>query len=180
MVDEFGGNYLDANYDYGLYKTVRDTFRRFLGDNETVAQRVKMHTQSNVKVGEYWRRIGAAGYSPFCALGSHEDGSHWFEGDLKEGNPKPVWEALAVIWSPLAASIDLWDQNFVGGQVIDVPVHFINDTAEAVEMEVLLTVEAGEARLFKQTLRQTRRGFRGRSRNYVSPSGHARGVLDQG
>jgi beta-galactosidase len=159
MVDEFGGNYLDANYDYGLYKTVRDTFRRFLGDNETVAQRVKMHTQSNVKVGEYWRRIGAAGYSPFCALGSHEDGSHWFEGDLKEGNPKPVWEALAVIWSPLAASIDLWDQNFVGGQVIDVPVHFINDTAEAVEMEVLLTVEVGEARLFKQTLRQRVEAF---------------------
>lgn len=166
MVDEFGGNYLDANYDYGLYKTVRDTFRRFLGDNETVAQRVKLHTQSNVKVGEYWRRIGAAGYSPFCALGSHEDGSHWFEGDLREGNPKPVWEALAVIWSPLAASIDLWDQNFTGGQLIDVPVHFINDTAEAVDMEVLLTVEAGEARLFKQTLRQQVEAFGTRVEKY--------------
>lgn len=154
MVDEFGGNYLDANYDHGLYRTVRDTFRRFLGRNETVEQRIKLHTQANVKVGEYWRRIGAAGYSPFCALGSHEDGSHWFEGDLKEGNPKPVWEALAVIWSPLAASIDLWDQNFIGGQLIDVPVHFINDTADAVDMEVLLTVEAGEARLHKETLRQ--------------------------
>jgi hypothetical protein len=154
MVDEFGGNYLDADYDYGLYRTVRDTFRRFLGENETIAQRVKLQTQANVKVGEYWRRLGAAGYSPFCALGSHEDGNHWFEGDLKEGNPKPVWEALAVVWSPLAASIDLWDQNFTGGQVIDVPVHFFNDTAEPVDLDVLLTIEAGEAHLFRQTLRQ--------------------------
>lgn len=154
MVDEFGGNYLDANYEYGLYKTVGDAFQRFLGHHETIDQRIKHHIQANTKVGEYWRRIGAAGYSPFCALGSHEDGSHWFEGDLKEGNPKPVWEALAVIWSPLAASIDLWDQNFTPGQVIDVPIHFINDTSKALEMEVLLTVESSDATLYQEVLRQ--------------------------
>jgi hypothetical protein len=152
MVDEFGGNYLDANYAYGLYKTVGDTFQRFLGHDESIEQRIKHHIQANTKVGEYWRRIGAAGYSPFCALGSHEDGSHWFEGDLKEGNPKPVWEALAVIWSPLAASIDLWDQNFTPGQVIDVPIHFINDTSKAVDMEVLLTVEASDAQFYNEVI----------------------------
>jgi hypothetical protein len=155
MVDEFGGNYLDANYDYGLYKTVKDTFGRFLGTGETIEQRIKLQTQANVKVAEYWRRIGAAGYSPFCALGSHEDGSHWFEGDLKEGNPKPVWNALAVAYAPLSVSLNIWDQNFEGGQTIEVPVHFFNDTAEAVEMEVLLTIEEGDTHLFKQTARNT-------------------------
>ena len=153
MVDEFGGNYLDANYDYGLYKTVKDTFRRFLGSDETVEQRIKLQTQANVKVAEYWRRIGAAGFSPFCALGSHEDGSHWFEGDLKKGNPKPVWNALAVAYAPLAVSLDIWDQNFEGGQSIEVPVHFFNDTGEAVEVEAMVTVEQGESLLFKQPIR---------------------------
>jgi beta-galactosidase len=152
MVDEFGGNYLDANYDPGLYKTVKDTFRRFLGEGETREQRIKLQTQANVKVAEYWRRIGAAGFSPFCALGSHEDGSHWFEGDLKEGNPKPVWSALAVAYSPIAASMELWDQNFEGGQSIEVPVYLCNDTDEAVEVRALLTVEQDGALLFKQEL----------------------------
>lgn len=154
MVDEFGGNYLDGNYEYGLYKTVDDTFQRFLGRDATIERRIQHHIQANTKVGEYWRRIGAAGYSPFCALGSHEDGSHWFEGDLKVGKPKPVWEALAVIWSPLAASIDLWDQNFTPGQVLDVPIHFMNDTSKAVDMEVLLTIEAGDAPRYKEVVRR--------------------------
>jgi len=52
MVDEFGGNYLDANYDYGLYKTVEDTFQRFLGYDVSIEQRIKHHMQANTKVGE--------------------------------------------------------------------------------------------------------------------------------
>jgi hypothetical protein len=155
MVDEFGGNYLDANYDYGLYKTVKDTFRRFLGPGETKEQRIKLQTQANVKVAEYWRRLGAAGFSPFCALGSHEDGSHWFEGDLSEGNPKPVWNALAVAFSPIAASLELWDQNFTGGQSIEVPVYLFNDTDRPAEVRARITVEQGKADLFRQDIVRT-------------------------
>ncbi len=155
MVDEFGGNYLDSNYDPGLYWTVKDAFRRFLGPNQTKEQRIKLHTQANVKVAEYWRRLNAGGVSPFCALGSHEDGSHWFEGDLKEGNPKPVWNALAVVYSPIAASLELWDQNFTGGQSIEVPVYLFNDTDRATEVRARITVEQNGSALFRQDMVRT-------------------------
>lgn len=144
MVDEFGGNYLDSNYDEGKYWTVKDTFRRFLGAGHTKEMRTEHHTLANVKIAEYWRRLGAAGYSPFCALGSHEDGSHWFEGDLKEGKPKPVWNELAVVYSPLAVSMNLWDQNFTPEQEIDLPLHWFNDTEKDQDLIAELTIKEGD------------------------------------
>lgn len=141
MVDEFGGNYLDENGDFGDYRTVKETYLRFLGRSHTSSERLAFHEQSNTKVAEYWRRIGAAGISPFCALGSREDGSTWFLGPLKEGNPKPVWNALAVAFSPQSVSIELWDRNFVPGQKLNLPVYLFNDESEDAEFSVRLTIE---------------------------------------
>lgn len=127
MVDEFGGNYLDGKGNLGGYKTLVESYLRFLGPAHTAEQRLKHHTQANVKVAEYWRRLGVAGYSPFCALGSYEDGNHWYLGPLKEGKPKPVWTALTPAYSPVAVSLDLWHRHFVPGQPVSIPVHVIND-----------------------------------------------------
>ena len=128
MVDEFGGNYLDGKGEMGAYKTVPETFLRFLGRNHTTESRLKLHTLANAKVAEYWRRIGAAGVAPFCILGSREDGSHWFIGNLEEGKPKPVWDALTSAWSPRSVSLEIWDRNFAPGQKLSLPVYLFNDT----------------------------------------------------
>ena len=128
MVDEFGGNYLDGACNPGGYPTLRESFLRFLGRGHTAGQRLWLHTAANAKVAEYWRRIGAAGFSPFCIAGSWEDGNHHFLGPLAEGNPKPVWDALTAAYAPQSVSIDLWDRTFAPGRTIDLALVFFNDT----------------------------------------------------
>jgi beta-galactosidase len=127
IADEFGGNYLNANADEGGYPAVKETYLRFLGRNHTKEMRLKHLGLSNGKIAEYWRRVGVAGWTPFTALGSNEDGNNWFLGKLKEGNPMSVWNSLTSAWSPLSVSLELWDKNFVPGQQITVPLYFFND-----------------------------------------------------
>lgn len=130
VVDEFGGNYLDGFGEMGGYLTLSESFMRFLGENHTKEQRLKHHSLSNSAVAEYWRRIGAAGFSPFVILSSWEDGNHWYLGDLKDGKPKPVWEALTAAYSPQSVSIELWDRTFLPNQDISFPLYFFNDRTE--------------------------------------------------
>ena len=49
-------------------------------------------------------------------------------GPLREGKPKRVWNALTVLWSPQAVSMDIWDCNFTPKQQVTLPLHFFNDT----------------------------------------------------
>ena len=127
MVDEFGGNYLDGDANPGAYPTTASAYLRFLGRGHTREERLEHHAVSNARVAEYWRRLGAAGFSPFCILGSREDGNHWYLGPLREGRLKPVWDDLAASWSPVAASLEIWDRNFLPGQKIKAPLHLFND-----------------------------------------------------
>jgi hypothetical protein len=142
MVDEFGGNYLDGNGDPGGYPTVKESFLRFLGRGHTRAMRTRLHTEANGKIAEYWRRLGAAGYSPFCQLGAPEDGNHWFWGSLEDGRPKPAWDASTAAWSPHAVSLEVWDRNFEPGQEVTLPAYFFNDTGEAAALEARVAVRS--------------------------------------
>ena len=130
MADEFGGNYIDKNGGYGGYPSVVESFLRFCGRNNTKEQRLKQQALSTGKVAEYWRRTDVAGWTPYTIVSSYEDGNSWFLGDMREGNPMPVWDAMAAGWSPQAVSMDLWDVNYVPRQVISIPLHFFNDLDE--------------------------------------------------
>ncbi len=141
MADEFGGNYLDGDGNPGRYPSVRESYARFLGRNHTVAERLQLHADANARMAEYWRRIGAAGFSPFCILGSPEDGNHHFRGALRDGRPKPVWDALRAAYAPVSASIDLWDRNFLPGQTICPEMHLFNETAAAVDATLRYGIE---------------------------------------
>lgn len=128
MVDEFGGNYLDGQCLPGAYPSVRESFLRFLGRGYTAQDTLELHTEANARMAEYWRRIGASGFSPFCALGSPEDGNHHFLGPLRFGIPKPVWEATTAAWSPVGLSLAVWDRNFTPGQQVSIPLCLFNET----------------------------------------------------
>ena len=141
MVDEFGGNYLDGDLNLGGYSSLKEAFLRFLGRNHTAEQRVYHHTISNSRIAEYWRRIGAAGISPFCILGSWEDGNHWYLGDIHEGKLKPVWDGLTAAWSPVSVSIDIWDRNFEPGQLISFPLYIFNDSDQDQKFDVTFQIE---------------------------------------
>ncbi|MCL2649628.1 MAG: glycoside hydrolase [Candidatus Azobacteroides sp.] len=150
MVDEFGGNYLDEKGDMGGYKSLSESYLRFLGRNHTAEKRLKHLALANGKISEYWRRIGAAGVAPFCIASSWEDGNTWFMGPLSEGNPKTVWADMTVAWSPQAVSIELWDKNFLPGQVVDLPIYFFNDEKENARLSAKLTIEDKFGKIYSE------------------------------
>ena len=151
VVDEFGGNYLDGYGEMGGYPTLPESYMRFLGKKHTKEQRMKHHVVSNSAVAEYWRRIGAAGFSPFVILSSWEDGNHWYTGELKDGNPKPVWNALTAAYSPQSVSIELWDRTFIPKQKIDLPVYFFNDRVSS-EFNVRVQVVDTNGRIWEEKI----------------------------
>ncbi len=160
MVDEFGGNYLDEKGDMGGYKSIPESYMRFLGHNHSRERRLKHLALSNGKIGEYWRRIGAAGVSPFCMLSSWEDGNTWFMGKLQEGNPKSVWNALTPLWSPLSVSLNIWDVNFAPGSEVILPIHLFNDTDNDELLNVHVTIEDRASKIYlEQSLEQKVEAF---------------------
>ena len=156
IADEFGGNYLDYDGECGEYPTVKDSMQRFLGpDAERKESRVWLHTLSNGKVAEYWRRLHVAGFSPFCLLSSPQDGNTHFFGCLKKPVEMPVWEALKPAYYPIAASMDIWDRNFEPGQQIMLPIHLFNDTEKDCEVTVQIACEAIDRRDAKECIKNT-------------------------
>ncbi len=155
MVDEFGGNYLDGNNDLGGYRTLRESYMRFLGRDHTREMRSYHHSISNARVAEYWRRIGAAGFSPFCILGSWEDGNHWYLGAMKKPGLKPVWDAMTASWSPLSLSLDIWDRSFVPEQKVKIPLYIFNDLNEESPAEILVWIEKNNATFSKSSVKAT-------------------------
>lgn len=148
MADEFGGNYLNENGDLGGYPSVKESFLRFLGRENTVDERLQFQAESNARIAEYWRRIDAAGFSPFCAIGSNEDGNNWFMGRLRDGKPKPVWDALTASFSPRSVSINIWDKDFQSGQNIMLPVYLFNDENEKSRFDINLLITNKTGKVF--------------------------------
>ncbi|MFP4215031.1 MAG: glycoside hydrolase [Phycisphaerae bacterium] len=140
VADEFGGNYLDGWCNPGFYPALRGSFLRFLGVKQTAADRLWLHTEANARIAEYWRRIGAAGFSPFCILGPPEDGNHHFLGPLAEGNPKPVWDALTAAYSPRSVSLEIWDRNYRPGELARATLHLLNECDQAHRLPIACRV----------------------------------------
>ena len=158
VADEFGGNYLDGRGDPGGYPTLPESFLRFLGRGHDRGDRLALQAESNSRVAEYWRRLGAAGFSPFCALSGPEDGNHHFMGPLPDGRPKPVWPALTAAYSALSCSLEVWDRNLVPSQDVALPVWLINDTdlPSQLSATVRVNAEPGTARAGRSLRRVTR------------------------
>ncbi len=153
MADEFGGNYLDRNGDYGGYPIVKEGFLRMLGRNNTREQRLNQLSLSCGKIGEYWRRLDIAGWTPYTQLSSFEDGNDWFLGRFEECKPMPVWEAMTAVWSPQAASLELWDVNFTPGQQLQIPLYFFNDLDESKTLQTHITLTGNDGKIyFEQTV----------------------------
>lgn len=155
MVDEFGGNYLDENGNIGGYPALKESFMRFLGRGNTVEERLNFQAVTNGRVAEYWRRINAAGFSPFTILGSLEDGNHWFLDKLIKGKPKPVWNALTASYSPYSISLDIWDKNFVPNQSTSIPLFFFNDTETDTLLEYKISIENKWGKIYYEQIAET-------------------------
>ncbi|HKB91876.1 MAG TPA: hypothetical protein VKC60_15275, partial [Opitutaceae bacterium] len=144
MVDEFGGNYLDGKGNPGLYPSVRESYLRFLGRDPTREMRLQFHAEANARVAEYWRRLDVAGVAPFCILSSPQDGNTWFLGELKNPEPKPVWEALAATYAPMSVSLNVWNRNYSQGETVELPLHFFNDTGKPEPLSATVRITSGD------------------------------------
>jgi hypothetical protein len=161
MVDEFGGNYLDGYGNLGGYKTLKRTYLRFCGRDHDPAIRLYHHSISNSQIAEYWRRIGAAGFSPFCIVGSWEDGNHWYLGKLKNGFPKDVWNALTSAFSPVSVSLEIWDRNFYPDQEVKIPLYIFNDTEKTRTLNMKVYIETeNESKIDEQFISMELPAFR--------------------
>ena len=149
MVDEFGGIYLDENAEMGGYPRVPEGMQRWLGANHTAQERLHQQELAAGKIGEYWRRIGVAGVAVFPIASSFEDGNNWFAGDLREGNPKPVWDRMTVVWADRTVSMDIWDRNFVPKQKVKVPLHFINDSGRRSLLKAKFELRSADGKVLR-------------------------------
>jgi beta-galactosidase len=147
MVDEFGGNYLDYNGDDGEDAVVRESLLRFLGRDQTRDERLEFQAEACGKVAEYWRRIGAAGFAPFCILSSPQDGNTWFLGSLQEAKPKPVWNAMSAAYAPASVSLEVWDRNYLPGQAVTLPLYFFNDTDQSENLNATVRIVSGSGEI---------------------------------
>lgn len=155
MVDEFGGNYLDENGNIGGYPSLKESFLRFLGRNNTSEERLAFQAITNARIGEYWRRINAAGIAPFVIASSWEDGNTWFMGKLADGNPKPVWNALTALYSPRSVSLDIWDRNFIPNQSVMIPLFFFNDTESDTILTSKISIEDKWGKIYNENFIKT-------------------------
>ena len=74
---------------------------------------------------------------------------------LRDGRPKPVWEAVRSAWSPVAGTIEIWNRHFEPGQQLRIPVRLFNDLAEPVGVGAQLElVMKGNSRVLWGTRRR--------------------------
>ncbi len=134
IADEFGGNYLDYEYNTGKYPAVASGLKRFLGMNHTKEDRIWLQNVSHSKIAEYWRRMGIGGFSPFCMISSPEDGNTYYEGNLADGKFKPVWNELKAAYMPVSVSMNIWDRNFYPCHETEIELYLFNDTGKDQEI----------------------------------------------
>ncbi len=140
VIDEFGANYMNENWEVSSYPRAEPGFDRFLNVGHTPEMRSKMQEWSYGRIGEYWRRIGIQGIAPFCTLGPFEDGGNWYEGPLEEARLKPLWSSLASVYSPRSVSIEIWDRNFEPNQEVELPLYLFNEYSEGDSVQVELRI----------------------------------------
>ena len=97
---------------------------------------------ANGRVAEYWRRLDVGGFSPFHALGSKPDGNDWFLGPIKDGQPKPVWQALSVALARRTAMLDCWLSSVLPGTELPCPIDVRNDSEDAAMVEVSIDLRS--------------------------------------
>jgi beta-galactosidase len=134
IIDEFAGIYLDENGAPGGHPSMPESLLRFLGPNHDAETRLAFQADVAARMGEYWRRIGAAGMFLSCALSSREDGNTHFRGELSQGEFKPVWDAMYAAWASISVSMDVWDRNFEPGKGVTLAMYLVNGTDTLVKI----------------------------------------------
>ena len=80
---------------------------------------------------ELFRRLRIKAIQPFVYI-SNNDGptAHWFLGDIKDLQPKPLLHVVKNAFSPFGVSIELWDRHFFVNEKRTIQFFIFNDSNE--------------------------------------------------
>lgn len=111
-----------------------DVVPRWMGRNVSHQQLLEFQAFLAQELTELWRRMDADEIAPFVYISVNEGAtSHWFNGDIKNLEPKPILAALKNAFAPLGVSIELWDRHFFAGEKRKTDVYIFNDSNAAKE-----------------------------------------------
>lgn len=128
---------------------------RWLGKNYTAQQCMDFQTFLGGELTELWRRMDTDEIAPFVYLSVNEGAtSHWFMGDIKELQPKPILAALKNAFSPFGVSIEVWDRHFYVKEERRINVYVFNDNpqAESGILDCRIVDEAGNTAFFEKKI----------------------------
>lgn len=103
--------------------------QRWMGRTYTEADVIAHQSFLAKELIEMFRRMRVKAIQPFVYL-SNNDGptAHWFLGDIKDLQPKPVLNAVKEAFAPFAVSLELWDRHFVIRKEYSVRIFVFNDS----------------------------------------------------
>jgi hypothetical protein len=111
VVNEFLWWWLDKNFQ--PTSLTKNVIERWLGIDYTQEELISHQSFLAQELVELFRRMRVCAIQPFIYL-SNNDGptGHWFAGNIKDLQPKPVLETLKNAFSPFGLSLELWDRHF--------------------------------------------------------------------
>ncbi len=126
MVNEFVWWWLDESGKPADLMT--DVVLRWLGRNPSIQQLLDYQAFLAAELCEFFRRLDVDAIMPFVYLScSQGPTSHWFYGNLRETQPKPILKRLKNVMSPVSVSIDLLDRHFFNSDRLNIILHCFND-----------------------------------------------------
>lgn len=128
---------------------------RWVGEDSTVEQRLDFQAFLASELTELFRRMGVDEIAPFVYLSVNEGAtSHWFKGNIKNLEPKPVLKALKNVFLPLGVSIDIWDRHFFTKQKIKTDVYLFNDYPSLKKGELVCRITDEKGKVISEIKRQ--------------------------
>ncbi len=142
VVNEFLWWWLDKNFQ--PTSLTKNVIERWLGIDYTQEELISHQSFLAQELVELFRRMRVCAIQPFIYL-SNNDGptGHWFAGNIKDLQPKPVLETLKNAFSPFGLSLELWDRHFFVNEECTIWLHIFNDDHELQKGQILYGITDG-------------------------------------
>lgn len=127
MVNEFLWWWFNDEWEPTVLTTM--IVQRWMGRTYTKQDLIAHQSFLAQELIELFRRMRVKAIQPFVYI-SNNDGptAHWFLGDIKDLQPKPLLAAIKNAFAPFGVSIELWDRHFMVKQQYSVRIVVFNDS----------------------------------------------------
>ncbi len=107
----------------------RTVVERWMGKDYTKEDIIAHQSFLAQELIELFRRMRVKAIQPFVYI-SNNDGptAHWFVGDIKDLQPKPLLKTIKNAFAPFGVSIELWDRHFFVVEPQTVRIFVFNDS----------------------------------------------------